>query len=201
MGSGRNGSFDKVPDLNQWAVLVVLKNEIAEAEQKDIYIHTKAILGKFISGWYKFFNCELLAVKLKPLEGRGEWDGKKPFGDLPSKSDFDGPIAVLTRATIRLGKLSFFWKHVAPASASMLKAEGFKGSFGIGEIPWIKQATFSVWESKNAMISFAYRTAAHAEIVRKTREQKWYSEDMFVRFQILKLQGTVKGKNPFIGIA
>jgi hypothetical protein len=78
----------------------------------------------------------------------------------------------------------------------MATAPGFITSFGIGEIPWIKQATFSIWESKEAMKAFAYGMREHSEVIQKTRRQKWYSEDMFTRFKIIESTGTIKGVSP-----
>ncbi len=81
----------------------------------------------------------------------------------------------------------------------MKQAEGFILSAGVGEIPWIKQATFSIWKSEKEMNQFAYGMKAHADIVKKTRKEKWYSEDLFARFKILDYTGTIKGKNPLAG--
>ncbi|MFX5578821.1 hypothetical protein ABTD84_20415, partial [Acinetobacter baumannii] len=78
------------------------------------------------------------------------------FGELPRKTDYEGPIAVLTRATKRLNKLNRFWKYVDPVASQLTGAKGFITSIGIGEVTWIKQATFSIWESKEAMKNFAY---------------------------------------------
>ena len=105
-------------------------------------------------------------------------------------------IAVLTRATIRLSKLRSFWKNVDGVARDMAGADGFITSLGIGETPFIKQATFSIWESKAHMKQFAYQAREHAEVIRKTRKGDWYSEDMFVRFKILASVGTLRGKSP-----
>lgn len=183
LGTGRNGSFDKVPDWQQWAVLIVSKQPGTQ-------------LGSFMKYWYKFFDCELYSIQLEAIESHGKWDGKEVFGKLPANSAYTGSVAVLTRATIRLNKLQYFWQHVAPVSAEMKNAEGFRFSIGIGEVPWVKQATFSVWTSKEAMKNFAYRNAKHSEVIKKTRQQDWYSEDMFTRFIITGTQGTLKGVDP-----
>jgi heme-degrading monooxygenase HmoA len=182
MGCGKNGTFDKTPDLQQWAIMAS-HNDIKE-NNFDI----KKLYGSFIAKWISFFNCQTTIHLLEPIESHGFWDGKKTFGNLPAKSDYEGKIAVLTRATIRLSKLKFFWQNVAPVAAMMLTAKGFITSYGVGEIPWIKQATFSIWESKAAMKDFAYNSATHAEVIKKTRQQKWYSEDMFTRFKILGIE-------------
>jgi hypothetical protein len=92
--------------------------------------------------------------------------------------------------------MSHFWKHVAPIANKMTGAKGYVFSVGIGEVPWIKQATFSVWESVEDMKTFAYSMKEHREVVKKTRQEKWYSEDMFVRFKIISTYGTLKGIDP-----
>ena len=189
MGTGKNGTFDKEPDWQQWALLCVYKEGKQPAGNEPVY-------GNFIKKWYRFFRCELFTMLLEPLEGHGTWDGKKVFGNLPPKSGYSGPVAVLTRATIRINKLKYFWQNVAPVAAKMNTAAGFLFSAGIGELPWIKQATFSVWQSKEDMMAFAYGMKEHAEVIQKTRKQKWYSEDMFTRFRLLESMGTVNGRNP-----
>lgn len=156
----------------------------------------KLALGSFIQSWIRFTGAESLTLILEPMEGHGTWDGKPVFGELPHKTAYEGPVAVLTRATIRLNRLKHFWKHVAPVSARMAGAPGFVHSVGIGEIPWVKQATFSVWLSKDAMKQFAYNMKEHQDVIRLTRQERWYSEDMFVRFRIRAVYGSLKGQNP-----
>ncbi len=185
MGCGRNGSFDKTPDWRQWAVLEIWADNNQQNEHP-----------RFLVKWWQFFGCEKWSLLLKPLEGHGLWDGKEVFGKLPKNTDYNGTIAILTRATIRFNRLSNFWKQVDSVAQRMSQSEGFISSVGIGEVPWIKQATFSVWDSKEAMKNFAYRLQEHAEVVRKTRQENWYSEDMFVRFQIIENEGSLKGENP-----
>ena len=48
-------------------------------------------------------------------------------------------------------------EYVQSVSDSMHKAEGFIKSYGIGEMPYFKQTTFSIWENKTAMKQFAYK--------------------------------------------
>ena len=178
MGTGKNGTFDKTPDLHQWAIMAAHTEEQNQLTIENLY-------GSFVAKWLKIFHCNATIYLLEPIEGHGFWDGKKPFGNLAPKSDYEGKIAVITRATIKLNKLKYFWQNVAPIAAKMVNADGFIISYGVGEIPWIKQATFSIWESKAAMKNFAYGMKEHAEVIQKTRQQKWYSEDMFTRFKVL----------------
>ncbi|WP_026775482.1 hypothetical protein [Polaribacter sp. Hel_I_88] len=172
MGTGKNGTFDKVPDLSQWSILVTYNDEVT----------LEAQFGGFILKWFDLFCKKQTIYILQPIEGHGFWDQKKVFGELPPTTDYEGQIAVLTRATIRLNKLRYFWENVAPIASQMVTADGFITSYGVGEIPWVKQATFSIWESKAAMKKFAYRMPQHKAVIQKTRKQNWYSEDMFTRF-------------------
>lgn len=175
MGCGRNGSFDKHPDWNQWAILLAFDN----TSQVSLPIPS------FFKKWWRLFGCKQWLLLLNPIEGHGTWDSKNCFGNLPKQTDYAGKIAVLTRATIRLNRLKNFWQHVNPVAEKMATSEGFIKSVGIGEVPWIKQATFSIWESKEHMKTFAYKLKEHAAVVKKTYQEKWYSEEMFVRFEII----------------
>ncbi|HQR93631.1 MAG: spheroidene monooxygenase [Bacteroidetes bacterium 24-39-8] len=202
MGTGKNGSFDKTPDLAQWAILVIdplqntqeLNQGPSGVEEETTYLQNR--YGRFIAAWWRFFKCETWTIVLEPIEGHGLWDGKQPFGPVPIKSEYEGPIAILTRATIKLNKLKDFWGNVDKVANRMAGAPGFQTSFGIGEIPWIKQATFSIWTSKAAMKAFAYQMHEHATVIAKTRKEKWYSEDLFMRFRPLFSFGKVKGVDP-----
>ncbi len=173
MGCGRNGTFDKTPDWRQWAILTV--HDAA----------TSPVLPPFCERWWSWMGCRKWELLLEAVEGHGSWDGKQVFGALPKQSDYAGEIAILTRATIRLNKLNRFWAFVDSVAQQMATAPGFKGSVGIGEVPWIKQATFSIWESKDQMRQFAYKQKEHAAVVRLTKQENWYSEEMFVRFKVL----------------
>jgi hypothetical protein len=179
MGSGKNGTFDIKPDLNQWAILFTTESENENAPE-------------FINKYYKFFHCDVKEFLLEPIEGHGLWNGKKIFGNLLKQADYNGTIAVLTRATIKLNRLNNFWRNVDSVANKMPSAKGLIISYGIGEMPWIKQATFSVWESKEAMKNFAYSMQEHTDVIRKTRSENWYKEEMFVRFKILSVKGFSK---------
>jgi heme-degrading monooxygenase HmoA len=201
MGSGKNGSFDKKPDWQQWAILSVSALRFKQVQIKHYkgQVLMQKLYGVFISKWLNLFNCETITYLLESIEGHGLWDGKSVFGELPKNSDYDGQIAILTRATIRPSKQKLFWQHVKKVSAQMANVNGLIASYGIGEVPLLKQATFSVWDNKNAVNNFAYNSPQHQEVIQKTRDENWYSEDMFVRFKINACIGTVKGTNPLKG--
>ena len=194
MGCGRNGTFDKTPDWRQWAVLQVTGTGAISGALDSL---DKAPLHPpFMVKYWRFFHAEVYTLVLEPLEGHGLWDGNAVFGSLPKSSGYNGPVAVLTRATIRLSRLQQFWQNVQGVANQMKTAPGFVYSVGIGEVPFIKQATFSVWQSADLMKQFAYQMQQHKEVVRKTRQQQWYSEEMFTRFKVLAVYGSINGVNP-----
>ncbi len=195
MGCGKNGTFDKTPDWRQWALLEVRSLESGVGSKKTTP-DSQRQTPDFLLLWWSVFGCEKWVLELEPIEGRGSWDGKQCFGDLPQQTAYEGIIGVLTRATIRVNKLGAFWKNVDAVAQQMAGADGFVTSLGIGEIPWIKQATFSIWESRAQMKQFAYQMHHHTEVIRKTRKENWYSEEMFVRFRILSSRGTLHAKDP-----
>lgn len=185
LGCGKGGGFSKTPDWRQWGIFTVTEkahfpiDATTDGMLKNLY-------GGFIAAWLKRMKCETWTVLLEPLEGHGLWDGVQPMGHLPRKNDVPGTIAVLTRATIRPGRLKNFWAHVKGMNEQMEHAEGLIRSVSIGEIPFVKQATFSIWQSTEMMQQFAYGLKQHTDVIQKTRKENWYSEELFVRFRIVK---------------
>ena len=110
----------------------------------------------------------------------------------PSSNRRSERIAVLTRARVRFSRLHRFWGHVGQAARAIEQAPGCLFTKGVGEWPLAMQATFSIWESAEAMRNFAYASEGHKEIVQKTRRENWYSEDMFARFEIEDMSGSYR---------
>lgn len=186
LGSGNNGTFDLQPDWQQWGLLAVW-------DDRESFDHFYA--HSFIVRWWKLLATETWTIICQPLQSHGKWDGKEPFGK-PDITNYTGPIAVLTRATIRFSKLKNFWSNVDEVANLMTNAKGFITSFGIGEAPVYRQATFSIWESLDDVKAFAYQSREHAEVIKKTRLENWYSEELFARFKPIDSFGTIKGEDP-----
>ncbi|RYZ97528.1 MAG: DUF3291 domain-containing protein [Sphingobacteriaceae bacterium] len=186
LGSGRNGTFDLQPDWRQWGLLAVwdTREDFEKFNNKS-----------FITSWWNSFAIEKWTLLCIPLQSHGKWDGREPF-DNPNDTSYTGPIAVLTRATIRLNKLKAFWSNVDDVANLMSQAPGYITSIGVGETPIYRQATFSIWNSQKEMKAFAYQSKEHAEVIRKTRAENWYSEELFARFKPIASYGTLNGVNP-----
>lgn len=197
LGCGRNGSFDLRPDWNQYGIFSVSDvGDIGSFDPTRYEQWKKDYYGSFLTKWWSFCGCETWTIILEPTLSHGNWSGKQIFGEVRKSSEISGPVCVLTRATIRPGKASDFWKNVAPVQNKMADAKGLLFSVGIGEMPFFKQATFSVWEDEAGMRAFAYSLAEHRDVIKKTRDRQWYSEEMFTRFKPLAFCGKLRGAAP-----
>ena len=187
MGTGKNGEFDIRPDWKQWVIFSV--HNKSYDDDLDHFKLIKNLYGGFIKWFIKTFSKESVVICLVPFKGHGSWDGNTLFEYADNVEKPDLPIAVITRASIRLQRVRSFWKYVPIVAKAMKQAEGLVFTFSIGEIPWLKQATFSIWKNATAMQTFAYKQTEHKEVIRKTHQEKWYSEEMFVRFHIQFIRG------------
>ncbi|AHM61821.1 spheroidene monooxygenase [Flammeovirgaceae bacterium 311] len=139
---------------------------------------------------------EAWSVLMQPVVSKGAWGGNNPFTPLADPLQPHEPVAVLTRASIRLPRLVEFLRHVPTVSHTTDTAPGLLLKAGIGELPIVQQATFSVWKDTRSVDNFAYKMREHKEVVAKTRQRNWYSEELFARFRPVQSWGTVGGKNP-----
>jgi len=191
LGSGRNGSFSLNPDWQQWGLLAVWDNR----EGFDDFSK-----NSYVANWWKMFAYEKWTVLCEPLQSHGKWDGKEPFGKPDNIKDYVGVVAVLTRATIRRNSLKSFWANVDGAATGLAQSKGYITSVGIGEAPVYRQATFSLWQSIDDVKAFAYAQRTHADVIKKTRDENWYSEELFARFKPVASFGTINGKDPLTGL-
>ena len=198
MGSGFNGSFDIQPEWHQWVIFSFTDQPPVTFEPANVKQTLRQLYGKFIARWCEILNCECCVITCEIKDGHGTWDGRSFVKKTASPKDDEALMAVLTRATIRMSKLFPFWKSVRPVNDKMKGTEGLIYSIGIGEAPFTRQATFSVWQSKKHMQSFAYSLPEHRDVIERTRKEKWYAEEMFLRLAPIHVLGTVKGRQPFI---
>lgn len=182
-GSGTGEGFTPVPNTAVYAILATWPDaEIARNRAQS------GIFARYINR-----ASENWTVFLQPTSTRGAWSGKEPFQ--PSHSTQSGPLAALTRATIKPRILARFWRRVPNISAMIGKDPNVAFKIGIGEVPMLHQVTFSIWPSEKAMSGFA-RTGPHADAIRAVREEGWFREELYARFAVHSDIGTWNGTSP-----
>lgn len=187
LGSGHGKGFSMKPNFRRYGLLCTWENEAAA----DAFLQESALMQE-----YKLHIDEVWTVKLLPFQSHGQWDGQEPFAPTLTEKYTGGPMAVLTRASINWRALPSFWRFVPQASRALDAAEGLLCSIGLGELPLVRQATFSVWESEEAMKAYAYKNPLHREVMRRTRAENWYSEELFARFKPIGSSGSWNGVDP-----
>lgn len=140
---------------------------------------------------------EAYTLLLRPTAWHGAWAGQAPFRAFaPEPRPAPGPVCVLTRAAVRVRHLAAFRRAAARVEQQLAGEDGLVASVGAGEVPWLQQATFSLWTDARAVQRFAYAGGDHPGVVRRTREEGWYREELFARFEPLGEEGTWDGRRP-----
>ena len=181
LGSGHEGGFGLKPSLSRQGLLCAFEDDAAATGFLE-----SPYVGDFVR-----HSRECLTARLKAYSCRGSWGGQKLT--LSTGVPSDGPVAALTRASIRPSRAAEFWRKAPPAEASLSGAKGCLLAVGLGEAPLLRQATFSVWDSVASMDAYA-RNGAHLEAIRASHAGGYFSESMFVRFVPVAMRGTWKGR-------
>ena len=179
LGTGGGKGFSLWPDFSTYAFMGVW-------EHKNDYENFIS-QNPFFSQYQKRATTQrdLILISVK---SHGKWSGINPFQKSEttiSEEASTKKAVVITRATLNWSRLISFWRSVPAASKAIENARGIQYYKGIGEWPFIQQATISIWDDFDAVNSFAYKGKEHANIVKKTRQKKWYKEDLFSRFYLV----------------
>ena len=187
LGTGKGNGFNPLPDWSTYALLQVWHSEgDANAFFSDSQLCKK----------YEARSTDQWTIYMKPIKAEGMWSGQNPFRLSEDLDEDNALLAIITRATIRKRLLVKFWRYV-PTSEKPLKGNnGLIYTKGIGEIPLMQMATFSVWKSFDDLQNFAYKSKEHSKAITMTRQLNWYKEELFSRFQPYKSIGTWHGANP-----
>ena len=186
LGTGSGETFTaRDADLHHWSLLTVWDDATTARAHES---------GRLVGAWDELSH-ERLRVVMSPLSARGTWSGATPFDGLSVRGD-GGPVAAITRARLRPTRAAQFWRAVPAVSTDLQGSPGLRMSLGIGEAPIGLQGTFSLWDSSEALVDFAYRRSPHLEVVRRTASAGWYAEEMFARLAVVDVEGTYRGVAP-----
>lgn len=181
LGTGRGADTGPSADLRRTAMFAVWSDEAA----LDGYLAT--VVGR--PGVVERYD-----VRLRAVGGHGTWRRADVLEGLAPGTDA-GPIAVLTRADVHLRSWRPFSAAGPPVSTELGAADGLLAVLGVGELPVGRLGTFSLWTGLAAMRSFN-ASPRHREVVRRTRAERWYGEELFARFEPYGSSGTWDGRDP-----
>ncbi|MEX1105020.1 MAG: hypothetical protein WEB78_02375, partial [Ilumatobacteraceae bacterium] len=112
----------------------------------------------------------------------------------------DGPVAIITRADVQRRAWKPFREAGPGVSDELQGADGLLDVVGIGEAPLGRLGTFSLWRDLAAARTYATRMPEHREVVRRTRADGWYGEELFARFEPYASSGSWDGRDPLAGL-
>jgi hypothetical protein len=178
MGSGGGKGFDFMPSFSTYAWLLVWESQ----KHADDFYATNPYFIK-----YQKKCLSLQTLYLKNIVSHGKWSGISPFQQGAIMDD-TSKIVVLTRARIKWRRLWQFWTKVGRTANELYKFDELEYAIGIGELPFIQQATISVWKNYEAMKRYAYLDDTHKNVIKLTQKYKWYSEELFARFVLVSTE-------------
>ena len=178
LGTGKGETFTPA-DANslRWGLI---------AQVQDLEAFDQSLVVKR----WRTRSVEEFRAILEPISSHGKWAGKEPF--VASATNWDGLVVAITRARIKWHQNFRFWRSVPPVTMSLKSAPGLISAIGIGEAPIGLQGTFSLWESSAAIREFAYKGAAHQKAIADTATYNWYSEELFARFAVKDMRGSIQ---------
>ncbi|MGB3406851.1 MAG: spheroidene monooxygenase [Jannaschia sp.] len=183
LGSGTGEGFTPVPNTGVYAILCAWTD--ADAAQEG--------LAAPVFQRYARRSSEHGTLHMSPLSSRGKWSGRSPFRPL-SEATVHGPLAALTRATVRHRNLLRFWRRVPDISRRIGENADVRLKIGVGEVPFLHQVTFSVWPDADAMALFARTSGPHAAAIAAVRDGDWFAEELYARFSVTAATGAWLGR-------
>lgn len=187
-GSGTGHGFTPKPNWGVWAIMAVWPEEA---------IARQAIAQSPVWARWRNRAVEDWTVFLRPVSARGSWAGVNPFlPDGEGAGDQSGPIAALTRASVRPSRVMRFWSRVPDIQAMIGSDPKVAFKIGIGEMPLLHQVTFSIWPDAEAMANFARGNGPHGRAIRAVRDGHWFAEELYARFRVCGTSGQWEGGDP-----
>lgn len=183
LGSGHEGGFGLRPSGSRQGLFLGFDGEAAARR----FVQSSPVLQA-----YRQRSRECCVAVLQATSSKGRWSGAALTVNAVAPAG--GPVASLTRASIKPSRLWAFWRMQPAAERSLRQASGCDLAVGLGEAPLLRQCTFSLWHDTAALDAYA-RSGAHLQAIQAAYAGNHFSESMFVRFEPLSVQGAWMGKS------
>lgn len=187
MGSGHQGGFSIRPSATHQGLIAVF----------DTAASAQAFLKGPQIDAYRQRARQLWSGLMCVDSARGAWDART-WGATPTQSlgEFEhtldgngqGPLAVITRASIRPAKAMAFWRHAPASQTDLENAPGCTLAIGLGEAPLLRQCTFSLWQNTPSMLAYAHG-GAHQAALEAAYRHDFFAESLFVRMRLMQQEG------------
>ncbi|MCC1492437.1 spheroidene monooxygenase [Cognatishimia sp. F0-27] len=184
-GSGTGEGFTPIPNTAVYAIL---------ATWPDLKTAQDRIANASVFQRYRRMAEESWTLHLTPITARGRWSQQAPFEAQDDSGA--GPIAALTRATVKPAVAAKFWRRVPDISTVIGADPNVLFKIGIGEVPLLHQITFSVWPDTSSMAHFARKDGPHARAISAVRSENWFREELYARFRVAAESGQWDGQSP-----
>ncbi len=187
LGTGRGSGTGPSIEAHRSALFAVWRDDVA----LDRFLTAHPLPARWRSA------REHWSVGLRVVRARGAWGGfaltttTTTPGDEPA-----GPVAVLTRASIRPGATVAFLRSSRSLRGAARADPGNRAVVGVGEWPIGRLGTFSVWDDAAAARRFAAGQVDHLAAGDAARRDAWFTEELFATFAPDRSQGTWDGIDP-----
>jgi len=186
LGTGRGDDTGPSIDMGRSALFALWRDEAALAA----FLADHPLPGRWREA------AEHWSVGLHPLHSTGSWRGVEVPVAPPPHIDVAGPVAVLTRASIRVGATVPFLRAGRATAATLRSSDGLRAVVGVGERPFGRLGTFSVWRDRSAASAYAVENVEHRRAVVQARRGGWFTEELFTTFSPICSEGTWAGIDP-----
>ena len=184
LGSGHEGGFGLRPSSSRQGLFLGFDS----LQAAQAFVQASPLLQA-----YRQRSRDCCVAVLQATSSKGSWSGAALSVDSAAgAAGATGPVASLTRASIKVSRLAAFWRMQPAAERSLQQAPGCELAVGLGEAPLLRQCTFSLWRDQAALDAYA-RSGAHLQAIKAAYAGQHFAESMFVRFAPLSVQGHWKG--------
>lgn len=173
---------------------LVMFAEWASEDALDGFLNTSKLGQYFVAGWH---------LRMTFLR---RWGSVREFASLPESTGDSGPnapVAAFTLARMRLPEIPRFVHWGRPVEAMVRDSP--EASFSLAAIRYPRTiATFSIWNSQQAMIdmvrgkSKVARPMRHFEAMKERERRDFHHEFTTLRFRPLAEFGTWEGRSTLL---